>query len=55
MINIIYNDNDLEDKLPIFGSKEFLKIKSKNFGWFIDNDFILPFYIDRKGIFSNRP
>jgi len=52
MINIVYKDNTFKDKLPIFGTKEFLKLKSKNFGWFIDNDFILPFYIDKRGIFS---
>ena len=52
MINIVYNDNKFKDKLPIFGTKEFLKLKSEKFGWFVDNNFILPFYIDKRGIFS---
>ena len=52
MINIVYNDNNFKDLLPIFGTKEFLELKSKKFGWFIDNNFILPFYIDKRGIFS---
>jgi lipid II:glycine glycyltransferase (peptidoglycan interpeptide bridge formation enzyme) len=51
-IKIVYNSNSFKDILPIFATKEFLETKSSNFGWFINNDFILPFYIDKRSIFS---
>jgi hypothetical protein len=51
-IKIVYNSDSFKDKLPIFATKEFLQTKSSNFGWFVNDDFILPFYIDKRAIFS---
>ncbi|QKF61462.1 GNAT family N-acetyltransferase [Campylobacter curvus] len=51
MIKII-NDLDTEIELPIFAKKEFLSSRSTKFGWFVDKNFILPFYINKKLIFS---
>ena len=52
MIEIVYNDESFKSFLPIFATKEFLKIKSNHYGWIKNNNFILPFYIDKRGIFS---
>ena len=51
-IKILRESHTFEDKLPVFGSEEFLKTKSDNYGWFISDSFILPFYIDKRAIFS---
>ncbi len=41
-----------KEKLPIFATKNFLKSKSTIYGWFVSDDFILPFTIDKKLIFK---
>ena len=51
-IKIVKDDSEFKNILPIFGTKEFLETKSDNFGWFISDNFILPFYIDKRAIFS---
>jgi len=51
-IKIVKDDSKFKNFLPIFGTKEFLETKSDNFGWFISDNFILPFYIDKRAIFS---
>lgn len=52
MVDIVYNDEEFQNRLPIFGTQAFLELKSERFGWFVDDHFILPFYIDRRNIFS---
>jgi len=52
MIEIVYNDESFKSFLPIFATKEFLKTKSNHYGWIKNNNFILPFYIDKRGMFS---
>jgi len=44
--------SNLEYDLPIFATENYLKSKSDNYGWFVTNDFILPFTIDKKLIFK---
>jgi len=51
-IKIVKSDKLINQYLPIFATKEFLKTKSDNFAWFVSEDFILPFYIDKRSIFS---
>lgn len=51
-IKIVKSDKLINQYLPIFATKEFLETKSNNFGWFVSEDFILPFYIDKRSIFS---
>lgn len=51
-IKIVKSDKLINQYLPIFVTKEFLETKSNNFGWFVSEDFILPFYIDKRSIFS---
>ncbi len=43
--NIIY-------PLPILGSEAYLQSKSDDYGWFISENFVLPFIIDEKLIFK---
>ena len=38
--------------LPVFAKESFLKSKSNNYGWFKDNNMILPFIVDKKLIFK---
>ena len=45
--NKIHHDN-----LPVFATENYLKSKSDNYGWFVTNDFILPFTIEKKLIFK---
>jgi len=52
MTKIIYDDKDFKSLLPIVASKEFLSSKSDKFGWFINDNFILPYIIEQKFIFK---
>jgi len=38
--------------LPIFATENYLKSKSENYGWFLTDDFILPFTIEKKLFFK---
>jgi lipid II:glycine glycyltransferase (peptidoglycan interpeptide bridge formation enzyme) len=52
MVELIYSDDDFKSLLPIVATKEFLSSKSDKFGWFINDDFILPYIIEQKFIFK---
>jgi lipid II:glycine glycyltransferase (peptidoglycan interpeptide bridge formation enzyme) len=43
---------NIDIDLPIFATEAYLQSKSDNYGWFIDNDFIIPFTIEKKLIFK---
>jgi len=47
----VQKDDDFKELLPIVATKEFLSSKSDEFGWFISDEFILPFIIEKKFIF----
>lgn len=51
-INIEKDDKEFKKNLPIVGTKEFLSSKSDNFGWFVSDNFILPYIIEKKFIFK---
>jgi len=51
-IEIVRIDTEFKKYLPIFATKNFLETKSKEYGWFVSKEAILPFYIDRRAIFS---
>ena len=51
-IQIIKDDKNIKQYLPIFATKEFLETKSNEYGWFVSDEFILSYYIDRRFIFS---
>jgi hypothetical protein len=38
----------LQDRLPVFGSEEFLSCKSPDYGWFVSDEFALPFFVDQR-------
>lgn len=51
-VSIVYDDKDFKAHLPVVATKEFLNSKSDKFGWFVSDDFILPFIIEKKFIFK---
>ncbi len=51
-IKILKDSSSFKTLLAIFGTSEYLETKSKEYGWFVSDNFILPFYIDRRAIFS---
>jgi len=52
LIKIVKQSDSFKEYLPIFATEEFLQTKSENYGWFISDAYILPFYIDKRSIFS---
>lgn len=50
MIEIVrqHADYSWAQHLPIFGSEEFLASKSTDYGWFVSEDYILPFFMDAR-------
>jgi len=44
--------SNLKYDLPIFATENYLKSKSDEYGWFVTDDFILPFTIDKKLMFK---
>jgi hypothetical protein len=47
MIEIVRTSDSFSNKLPVFGTEQFLAAKSSEFGWFIDGACVLPFIIDK--------
>jgi len=41
----------LNRKLPILAQEKYLKIKSDNYGYLVDENFILPYFLDKRLIF----
>lgn len=48
----ILKNIDNQEKLPVFCQEGYLRSKSDNYGWFVEDNKILPFVIDKKLIFS---
>lgn len=48
MIKLFQDELPINVNLPFFAQKKYLSSKSKNYGWFISDDFILPFIIYKK-------
>ena len=40
------------DLLPILGEKKYLETKSQNYGWLVTDKYILPFFLDKRFIFT---
>ena len=51
-MKIVKEDKEFKKYLPVFGVTEFLQSKSSEYGWFANKGAILPYYIDRRGVFS---
>ena len=47
--NLIYKDGG---SFPVFATKEFLSHKSNDYGWFVDKEFCLPYYVEKKLFFK---
>lgn len=52
MIKICLSQNYIKLNLPILASENYLKNKSDKYGWIYNDDFILPYFLDRRLIFT---
>ena len=55
LTKIVYDIKELNnflDRLPVLATKEYLAYKSDSHGWFVSENFILPFYLTKKIIFK---
>ena len=60
MIKLIKKENELENLLPFFAQEKYLETKSASYGWFVSENFILPFvlfntYIFKRIVFTTEP
>ena len=51
-MKIVRNESELNIKLPILASEKYLKCKSDIYGWIYNENYIIPFFIDKKWNFS---
>jgi len=51
MRNII-NSNEFDANLPILAQEKYLKNKSNKYGWIFDDNYILPYFLDKRLIFT---
>ena len=53
MVQIVTNVEDLPriKNLSILSTDQYLSVKSDDYGWFVDENFIMPFFIDKKLVF----
>lgn len=52
MIKIFLSQNDVTSCLPILASENYLKNKSDRYGWICDDNYILPYFLDKRLIFT---
>ena len=60
MIKLIKKENEIDISLPFFAQEKYLETKSPNYGWFVSENFILPFvlfttYIFKRIVFTTEP
>ena len=60
MIALIKNENEIDSILPFFAQEKYLETKSSIYGWFVSEEFILPFvlfttYIFKRIVFTTEP
>ena len=51
-IHNVKDNSNFADLLPILGQQQYLEIKSPRYGWFINNTHILPYFLDKRAIFT---
>lgn len=51
-LEIIPSESLVGQPLPVLASEGYLKTKSGSYGWFAGGDYVLPFFLDRKLIFT---
>ena len=52
MIKNIKKKIDLDEKVPILAQEKYLRIKSDNFGYLVSENYILPYFLDTRLIFT---
>ncbi|MGB6241448.1 MAG: GNAT family N-acetyltransferase [Castellaniella sp.] len=45
---IVLDDSFFREYLPVFATREYLNFQSKEFGWFVSEDFVMPWFITTK-------
>jgi len=50
-LKIITNQSEIGVSLPILAQEYFLKTKSDNYGYFMSDNFVLPFFLETRNIF----
>ena len=51
-IHNIKDCTDFTDILPILGQQHYLTIKSSRYGWFATDTYLLPYFLDKRAIFT---
>jgi len=52
MIRRFLNYGELEKRLPVFGTEAFLRSRSSDYGWLGNDEYVVPYIVDRKLIFK---
>ena len=51
-VQMIYDESRTGCELPILGQERYLEIKSGRYGWFVNENYVLPFFLDKRAIFT---
>jgi hypothetical protein len=49
---LIKNNYQYDSVISIFATKDYLSSKSEDYGWFVDKNFIIPYYVNKKLFFK---
>jgi len=52
IINKVEDEKKLDIELPILGQGKYLQTKSKEFGWFVSENYVLAFFLEKRLIFK---
>lgn len=52
MIRVVTNEKDLGFSVPTLGCEKYLKMKGKYYGYFLSDEFIQPYYIEKRLFFT---
>jgi lipid II:glycine glycyltransferase (peptidoglycan interpeptide bridge formation enzyme) len=52
MITVVKKIDESKRKLPILASEKYLKVKSDKYGWICNDNYILPYFLDTRLIFT---
>ncbi|WP_187647901.1 lipid II:glycine glycyltransferase FemX [Nitrosophilus labii] len=51
-MKIVKDYNEIKINLPVLATENYLKCKSSEYGWFENENFVLPFFIDKRLVFK---
>ncbi len=54
LVKVVKSESDIKDNLPIYAQEKYLICNGESYGWFVSDEFILPFVIYRiKRVFTH--